>query len=167
VIISFERLEDDLGRGSDQPRRAPACAFGAKYGYSTELAAAAPAKCAEIIATFARQLANQQAGSRYLVGDRLSAADMYWAAFVAIIKPLPDDMSTMLPRMRVLYDCKDSRVLGATTPQLLAHRDSSIANISSCRSISSRWRVPQYEDFFQMPRRSITAICRSITSRRY
>lgn len=110
--------------GADETARNRSLAFGNKYGYSPEAAAAAPAKCAEMIETFARRLEHQQAlGSRYLIGDHLSAVDIYWAAFAATIKPLPHELCPMLPWMRQLYDCTDPLVRAATTPQLLSHRD--------------------------------------------
>jgi glutathione S-transferase len=110
--------------GADETARNASLAFGNKYGYSPETAAAAPAKCADIIETLARRLERQEAlGSQYLVGDRLSALDIYWAAFAAIIKPLPHELCPMLPHMRRLYECTDPLVRDAITPQLLAHRD--------------------------------------------
>jgi glutathione S-transferase len=36
-----------------------------------------------------------QAGQPLLVGDHLSAVDLYWAAFAALIQPLPDDLCKM------------------------------------------------------------------------
>lgn len=42
--------------GADETARNRSLAFGNKYGYSPEAAAAAPAKCAEMIKTFARRL---------------------------------------------------------------------------------------------------------------
>jgi glutathione S-transferase len=110
--------------GADETARNASLAFGNKYGYSPEAAAAAPAKCADIIDALARQLERQKdLASPYLVGDQLSALDIYWAAFAAIIKPLPHELCPMLPRMRRLYECTDPLVRAATTPQLLAHRD--------------------------------------------
>jgi glutathione S-transferase len=110
--------------GADETARKGSLAFGNKYGYSPEEAAAAPAKCAQLIGIFARQLERQQAlGSRYLIGERLSAVDIYWAAFAAIVQPLPHELCPMTPRIRKLYDCTDPLVRAATTPQLLAHRD--------------------------------------------
>ncbi|MGH7780434.1 MAG: hypothetical protein ACREQR_11460 [Candidatus Binataceae bacterium] len=101
-----------------------ALAFGLKYGYSPEAAAAAPAKCAEMIATIAHRLERQHAlGSRYLIGDRLSAVDIYWAAFAGVIKPLSEELCPTSPRMRKYYESPGPIVLAATTPQLLAHRD--------------------------------------------
>jgi glutathione S-transferase len=110
--------------GGDEAARKAALAFGAKYGYSPEAAAAAPAKCADMIAILARHLERQQAfGSRFFIGDRISALDIYWAAFAAVIKPLPHELCPMRQGMRRAYDCADPLILGATTPQLLAHRD--------------------------------------------
>ena len=110
--------------GADEAARKASAAFGAKYGYSAEAAAAAPAKCAEMIATFARLLERQQAlGSRFFIGDEISAVDIYWAAFAALIKPLPHELCPMRPEMRKVYDCADPLIRAAATPQLLAHRD--------------------------------------------
>ncbi|HVA79786.1 MAG TPA: glutathione binding-like protein [Candidatus Binataceae bacterium] len=121
-LMLVQAMQNDAG--ADETARKGSIAFGNKYGYSPEAAAAAPAKCAEIIATVARHLERQQAlGSRYLVGDRLSAADVYWAAFAALVRPLPDELCPMFPRMRKLYYCADPLVCAATTPQLLEHRD--------------------------------------------
>lgn len=110
--------------GANEAARNASLAFGNKYGYSAEAVSAAPAKSAKVIETFARRLEHQRAlGSRFLVGDRLSAADIYWAAFAGIIEPLPHELCPMLPRTRRLYDCSDPLVRAATTLQLLAHRD--------------------------------------------
>lgn len=110
--------------GADENARKASLAFGAKYGYSPAAAAGAPAKCAEMIAVFARRLERQQTlGSRFFIGDRISALDIYWAAFAALIKPLPHELCPMRQGMRRAYDSADPLILGATTPQLLAHRD--------------------------------------------
>lgn len=110
--------------GADEAARRGSLAFGAKYGYSPAAVAAAPAKCAEMLAIIARRLEHQQAlGSRFFIGDRISALDIYWAAFAAVIKPLPHELCPMRQGMRKAYDCADPLILAATTPQLLAHRD--------------------------------------------
>ena len=50
--------------------------LGAKYDYSEQGAEAAPARVAQILTTFNRQLeAQRKRGSRFLVGDHLSAVD--------------------------------------------------------------------------------------------
>lgn len=98
--------------------------FGAKYGYSPAAAAAAPAKIAQIVRALAEQLESQRSrGSRFLIGSVLSALDIYWAVFAAMIEPLPENLCPMPPEIRRRYICEDSAVRAATTPQLMTHRD--------------------------------------------
>ena len=65
-----------------------------KYGFSEEASAAAPSKIAEIITLFDRCLEAQvQRGSSYLVGDALTAADIYWATLnMSVLPPPPEIM---------------------------------------------------------------------------
>jgi glutathione S-transferase len=65
-----------------------------KYGYSEEASAAALGKMAEVIALIDRHLAAQEEqGSRYLVGSSLSAADIYWATMsMCVLPPAPEIM---------------------------------------------------------------------------
>jgi glutathione S-transferase len=102
-----------------------AVAFIARYGgYSSQIAARAAGHVEEIVRTMADQLASQRAkGSRFLIGDRLSAVDIHWAAFAALIKPLPDELCKITPGFRKMYECTDPAIVEATTPQLLEHRD--------------------------------------------
>ena len=61
-----------------------------KYGFSEEASAAAPEKIAEIIAVLDGRLeAQEQRGSRYLVGDSLTALDLYWATLSMTVMPAP------------------------------------------------------------------------------
>jgi glutathione S-transferase len=98
--------------------------LGRKYGYAPASAEAAPKRVAGILRTLDVQLDSQlQSGSRFLIGDRLSALDIYWAAFAALIQPLPDELCRMSPGFRRAYTCTDNTVMAAASPQLLAHRD--------------------------------------------
>jgi glutathione S-transferase len=98
--------------------------MGAKYGYASDVAEAAPARVAQILTTLNDQLDSQRArGSRFLVGDRLSALDIYWAAFAALIQPLPDELCQIPAGFRKMYVCTDPVVQAAPSAQLLAHRD--------------------------------------------
>jgi glutathione S-transferase len=95
-----------------------------KYGYANDVAMAAPARVAQILTALNAQLETQRArGNRFLIGDRLSALDIYWAAFAALIQPLPDELCRMHPGFRKSYLCTDPVVQSAASPQLLAHRD--------------------------------------------
>jgi glutathione S-transferase len=78
----------------------------------------------EILERFAEQLARQQAaGKRYLVGDRLSALDIYWAASCGLLDPMPAERCPMADAFRGAYGNRDPRIAAALTPALLAHRD--------------------------------------------
>jgi glutathione S-transferase len=98
--------------------------LGNKYGYDSRQAEGAPAHVAQILSALGRQLdAQHQRNSRFLVGDRLTALDIYWACFAALIQPLPDELCRMSPGFRGIYMCTDATVTAATPPELLAHRD--------------------------------------------
>ena len=61
-----------------------------KYGYSEEASAAAPGKIAEVIALIDNCLKVQEKnGSSYLIGDSLTALDVYWATMSMTILPVP------------------------------------------------------------------------------
>jgi glutathione S-transferase len=100
--------------------------LGRKYGYTPELAAAAPGRIVEILGTLDAQLAAQQrAGRRYLVGDAISAADIHWATFCGFFDPLPPECCPMTSAFRAphLYGTDNPDIARALTPALLAHRD--------------------------------------------
>jgi len=98
--------------------------MGNKYGYGKEVSAAAPARVGAIVAAFAKQLdAQRKRGSKFLIGDRLSALDIYWACFAALLKPLPDDLCKITPAFRKMYECEHPAVTKAATPALFEHRD--------------------------------------------
>jgi glutathione S-transferase len=98
--------------------------LGSRYGYDAAVAEAAPARCAAIVRAFADQLARQrEAGRRYLVGDSLSALDVWWAAFAAMLEPLPDALCPMPRETRAVYAVRDPLLRAAIDPALLAHRD--------------------------------------------
>jgi len=72
--------------------------LGQKYGYSKEASSAAPGKIAEVITLIDRRLeAQEKRGSRYLVGDSLTAADIYWATLSMGVLPVPPEI---MPRTR-------------------------------------------------------------------
>jgi glutathione S-transferase len=98
--------------------------LGRKYGYSAAAAAAAPARVAGILRLLSRQLAEQQRlGRRHLVGPAFSALDIYWAAFAAMVEPLPEAQCPMPEGLRSVYVIDDPALRSACSPELLAHRD--------------------------------------------
>lgn len=68
--------------------------LGRKYGYSENASTSAPTKMAQIVDLIACRLeAQEKAGSRYLVGDSVSAADIYWATMsMSFLVPPPEIM---------------------------------------------------------------------------
>lgn len=104
---------------ADDPGRAFWQYVGAKYRYSPTAAAAAHARIARILVALDRQLA----GRRYFFGDALSALDIFWATFCALLAPLPETLCPMATVFRTHYSNADPAVAAALTPALLAHRD--------------------------------------------
>ena len=95
-----------------------------RYGWSEAAAARAPERVAEILRTLSAQLrAQRERGRRYLVGDALSALDLYWATFAALIEPLGPADCPMPDFLRWTYTVTDPALRGALDPALLEHRD--------------------------------------------
>ncbi len=98
--------------------------IGDKYGYEATVAEAAPHKTAEIVRFLCDRLERQQAaGSRFYIGEQLSALDIYSAAFTALIEALPDDLCPMPQAFRPMYTNTDPVLAAAVRPILLEHRN--------------------------------------------
>lgn len=95
-----------------------------KYGYSSEAGAAAGSRVAELARMFGARLKSQrEAGSRYYVGDTLSAADVYSATFLALFAPLPHEQCQMRDSTRAAFETRDAETEAALDPILFEHRD--------------------------------------------
>lgn len=120
LILVHERL------GEDAPAAARRIgeALGRKYGYSPEAAKAAPRRCAEIVRLLSDLLRRQrERGGRFLLGARLTALDLYWAAFAALLDPMPNEACPLPDALRGMYATRDPVIREALDPALLAHRD--------------------------------------------
>jgi glutathione S-transferase len=94
------------------------------YGLGTDDVANASAKVVAVLDALAIQLDRQRgAGSAYLVGDRLSAVDVYWACFSQMIAPLPPEASPTPDEIRARYSSDTPALRAALDPALIAHRD--------------------------------------------
>jgi glutathione S-transferase len=94
------------------------------YGVTDETIARAPKRMVQIMQGLAKQLHKQKAaGSDYLVGDRLSACDLHWAAFSLFVSPLPADKCAMPDFMRGNYSHLTPELAAGLDPILLEHRD--------------------------------------------
>jgi glutathione S-transferase len=109
---------------ANHPTRAQVNRLGGKYGYGPEAVKAAPARVAAILRLLSEQLAEQQRrGRSYLIGEKLSALDIHWAAFAALISPLPEPLCPMPAGLRSVYEVTDPALRSACSPELFAHRD--------------------------------------------
>jgi hypothetical protein len=121
-------LLDDMRKGAEAPGAPDAFlaiyrTLCARYGYSPEAARAARARTLEVLALLAAQLrAQEKRGRDHLVGDGLSALDVYWATFAVLIDPLPDEHCPMDPGLRRSYTADDPQLRALAAP-LLRHRD--------------------------------------------
>jgi glutathione S-transferase len=117
-----------MPEAATDPALAGSRRLGHEYGWSMEATRRANDRIVSILRLLADQLAEQEAAGRaYLIGDRLSALDLYWATFAAMLRPLPHALCPMPEMIRAAY--------GGTTPEidavlttaigeaLLAHRD--------------------------------------------
>lgn len=110
------------GRGGFQPDVAGY--LGKKYGYVPGGGAAATARVAELLTMLASRLKAQHAmGSRYYVGQELTAVDIYSATFMALLQPLPEDVCTMDAPTRSAFAFREPITDAALDEVLLAHRE--------------------------------------------
>lgn len=109
---------------ADDPQRGFWTFLGGKYGYTPAGAECAARRIEGIVSALAAQLEAQQArGRRYLVGDRLSALDIYWASCCGCLDPMPEDRCPMAEGFRGAYGNTDPGIARALTPALRRHRD--------------------------------------------
>ena len=110
------------GAGGFAPRVATYLAK--KYGYSPEAGSAAGARVVAWLGMLAARLkAQRAAGSRFYLGNTLSAVDIYSATFMALLSPLPEVHCAMDAGSRAAMETLDAATAAALDPMLLEHRD--------------------------------------------
>jgi glutathione S-transferase len=98
--------------------------LGAKYGWSKQGYAAAIERLQAISTELDGRLLRQEAaGSDFMVGATVTAADFYWANFAGMVKPLGPEHNPMPDYMRTAYASVDEATRACLTPRLEAHRD--------------------------------------------
>lgn len=98
--------------------------LGRKYGYRAETGEAATTRVAALLGMLAARLQSQyERGSRWYVGNSLTAADVYSATFMALFRPLPHEQCAMSASTRAAFETRDSQTEAALDPILLEHRD--------------------------------------------
>ncbi len=128
--LAWNRRYSLLGPVVKMHRKNPNPAFegvarmAESYGYCDEAAEAAPGKVVAVLDHLTRQLEEQEkAGSPYFVGERISALDIYWACFAAMLAPLPQELCPMPDYLRTSYATSEPIVKAALSEALLSHRD--------------------------------------------
>ena len=95
-----------------------------KYGYSPVAGAASGPRVTELLGMLGTRLkAQREAGSRYYLGDALTAVDVYSATFTAMFNPLPPEHCQMEASMREAFETREAQIEAALDPILLEHRD--------------------------------------------
>ena len=94
--------------------------LAAKYGYTGASMADARRRCEEVVAELA-QLAD--ADAPYLIGSALTALDLGWAAFAALVRPLPESDCAMPAMWRDLYTWVPTQTAPEAVETLLVRRD--------------------------------------------
>jgi hypothetical protein len=110
-----------LPEEGDTPRDSMPWKFGASGGPGSY--AAAHARVEAILGLLSSEYAAQRAaGSRFLLGDSLTALDIYWACFSNMLVPLPPEQSPMPDWIRPVYTMAgddDPKI----DPELIRQRD--------------------------------------------
>jgi glutathione S-transferase len=102
--------------------------LGRKYGYRPETGAAAATRVASLLGMLSARLKSQhEQGSRYYLGNSLTAVDVYSAAFMALFRPLPPEQCAMSAPTRAAFETRDTETEAALDPILLRHRDTMYA----------------------------------------
>ncbi len=76
-----------------------------EYGYSADALKISQRRMKDIVGMVTAQVRKQQdAGSKYLVGSTLSAADIYWAIFSQPLRVSPPEINPMTDPMRSMWE---------------------------------------------------------------
>jgi len=114
-------MSDQAERAGDRPDKFPMLK---DYQYSPEAAASALGKLQPQLARLTAQLeAQQQRGSDWLVGDGLTAVDIYWTFFSQLLRPFPAEICPMPGFLRKSYEMLEPLLDAPPAAILFTHRD--------------------------------------------
>jgi glutathione S-transferase len=95
-----------------------------KYGYEEDQGTHYNQHTIELLKLLSSTLKTQQGvGSKYYLGNSISAIDIYSATFMACFKPLPEELCAMHQPIRSIFESLDENTKSALSPILLEHRD--------------------------------------------
>jgi len=98
----------------------------AQYGYNENARAEAEAKARLIFQAFT-EFAQQSSHEHYLIGNSLSALDIYWVFFSQIANTLPEEQCAMPSGLRKSYEYCGA-LMGDSNAGLINRRDWILAN---------------------------------------
>ena len=121
-VLMFEKI---YGPGDLAPDASTdAIEICRQYGYSGDAVQVATDRICDIVGCFVRRLQRQrETGSPYLVGNRLSVADIYAASFSLMLDPPTSDRCPMPDQVRAMWSDYPDAVRDAIDPVLIEHRD--------------------------------------------
>ena len=120
-LLYFAAAEQALAQANVVSDRAGFDRMRGKYGSGD--VARARGRSLSILVLLADRLRAQHArGFDTYFDSGLTALDIYSATFMAMLRPLPEDVCPMGPVLRAAYTADDPEILAAAAP-LLAHRD--------------------------------------------
>ncbi len=103
--------------------------FAQKYNYRREEAALANTRVIAFMRELAARLTRQkERGSDFLVGQAVTAADFYWAAFSNFVAIQPQDVCPINPAARPMFENTPAEITAAIDPILIEHRDRIMRN---------------------------------------
>lgn len=121
LIIIHNIVQEAKQAGQEEP---PMVGPLKRYGYTEAEAQQAPQRSASFLRHLSERLhAQEKNGSPYLFGNQITAADLYWACFSALLDPLPPEVNPMPDAMRGLYATQHPAIEAASDPILIRHRD--------------------------------------------
>lgn len=95
-----------------------------RYGDSSRSAVEAKARMGSILRLLAARLhENADRGSRYFVGDQLTALDIYWTAFSNLVTPMQQSDCPMPDAYRQMGEAMERELDEPVDPILIDHRD--------------------------------------------
>lgn len=98
--------------------------FAQKYNYREAEAALANTRVIAFMTELAARLRHQKEnGSDYLVGQTVTAADFYWAAFSNFVALQPQELCPVNPNARPMFERTPTEITAAIDPILIEHRD--------------------------------------------
>lgn len=113
-----------LGMATPPDEGTALSAFAVKYGYRDADAKLANGRVIAFMTELATTLkAQKKRGSNYVIGQSVTAADFYWAAFSNfVVLQSPEDI-LLAPALRPVFEQTPADVVAAVDPILLEHRD--------------------------------------------